>query len=104
MQKNLGSLENYLDTLDHKFTTIGISESWLKDGNMERYVLKGYNAVHKCRPRRSGGGVSIYTQDFLEYYTREDLCYQNSTIESVFIEIDKDQIGKDKNVSIGVVY
>ena len=103
-QKNLGSLENYLDTLDHKFTTIGISESWLKDVNMERYGLKGYNAVHKCRPLRSGGGVSIYIQDFLEYYTREDLCYQNSAIESVFIEIDKDQIGKDKNVIIGVIY
>ena len=66
--------------------------------------VKSYNAVHKCRPLRSGGGVSIYIQDFLEYYTREDLCYQNSIIESVFIEIDKDQIGKDKNVIIGVVY
>ena len=103
-QKNLGSLENYLDTLDHKCTTIGISESWLKDVNTDRYVLKGYNAVHKCQPLRSGGGVSIYIQDFLEYYTREDLCYQNSTIESVFIEIDKDQIGKGKNVIIGVIY
>ena len=70
-QKKLGSLENYLDTLDHKFTTIGISESWLKDANTERYVSKGYNAVHKCRPLRSGGGVSIYIQDFLEYYTRK---------------------------------
>ena len=49
-------------------------------------------------------GVSIYIQDFLEYYSREDLCYQNSTIESVFIEIDKDQIGKDKNAIIGVIY
>ena len=103
-QKNLRLLESYLDTLDHKFTTIGISESWLKDVDTERYVLKGYNAVHKCWPLRSGGGVSIYIQDFLEYYTREDLCYQTSTIESVFIEIDKDQIGKDKNVIIGVVY
>ena len=67
-------------------------------------MLKGYNAVHKCRPLRSGGGVSIYIQDFLEYYTRDDLCNQNSTIESVFIEIDKDQIGKDKNLIIGVIY
>ena len=67
-------------------------------------MFKGYNAVHKCQPLRSGGGVSIYIQNFLEYYTREDLCYQNSTIESVFIEIDKDQIGKEKNVIIGVIY
>ena len=37
------------------------------------------------------------------YYTRENLCYQNSTIESVFIEIDEDQSGKDKNI-IAVIY
>ena len=65
---------------------------------------EGYNAVHKCRPLCCGGGVSIYIQDFLEYYTREDLCYQNSTIESIFIEIDKDQIEKNKYVIIRVVY
>ena len=104
MQKNLGSLENYLETLDHKFTAIGISESWLKEYNVDRHVLDGYKAVHKYRPLRSGGGVSIFIQDSLEYFTREDLCHQNNSIESVFIEIDKNQLGKDKNVIIGVVY
>ena len=72
-QKKLGSLANYLETGDKKFTTIGMSESYLKDVNTQRYVLKSYNVVHKCRPLRSGDGVSIYIQDFLEYYTREDL-------------------------------
>ena len=104
MQKNLGSLENYLETLDHKFTAIGISESWLKEYNVDRPVLDGYKAVHKYRPLRSGGGVSIFIQDSLEYFTREDLCHQNNSIESVFIEIDKHQSGKDRNVIIGVVY
>ena len=66
--------------------------------------LDGYKAVHKYRPLRSGGGVSIFIQNSLEYFTREDLCHQNNSIESVFIEIDKTQLGKDKNVIIGVVY
>ena len=104
MQKNLGSLENYLEALDHNFTAIGISESWLKEYNVDRHVLDGYKAVHKYRPLRSGGGVSIFIQESLEYFTREDLCHQNNSIESVFIEIDKTQLGKDKNVIIGVVY
>ena len=104
MQKNLGSLENYLETLDHKFTAIGISESWLKEYNVDRHELDGYKAVHKYRPLRSGGGVSIFIEDSLEYSTREDLCHQNNSIESVFIEIDKNQLGKDRNVIIGVVY
>ena len=28
----------------------------------------------------------------------------NSHMETIFIEIDKEQIGKDKNVIIGVIY
>ena len=60
--------------------------------------------MHKYRPLRSGGGVSIFIEDSLEYIIGEDLCHQNNSIESVFIEIDKTQLGKDKNVIIGVVY
>ena len=48
--------------------------------------------------------MSIFIQDSLEYFIREDLCHQNNSIESVFIEIGKTQLGKDKNVIIGVVY
>ena len=61
-QKNLRSQENYLEALDHKFTAIGISESWLKEYNVDRHVLDGYKAVHKYRPLRSGGGVSILSR------------------------------------------
>ena len=97
-------LESYLATLNHKFTIVGISESWLKDHNADRYGLSGYNAIHKYRSTRARGGVSIFIQDDIEYFCRDDLCYQNDTIETVFIEIDKDHVGKEKNVIIGVIY
>ena len=32
-----------------------------------------------------------------------DLCYLNTHIETFFIEIDQEQIGKDKNVIISVI-
>ena len=103
-QKNLGTLEHFLSTLHHNFTIIGISESWLKDHNADRYGIEGYQAVHKYRPTRTGGGVSIFVQDSIDYFQRPDLCYQNKYIESIFIEIDKDQVGKDRNVIAGVIY
>ena len=103
-QKNLGTLESYLATLNHKFTVIGISESWLKNHNADRYGLSGYNAIHKYRSARSGGGVSIFIQDDIEYFWRDVLCFQNDTTETAFIEIDKDHVGKEKNVIIGVIY
>ena len=103
-KKNLGTLEHYLNTLHHNFTIIGISESWLKDHNADRYGIDGYQAVHKYRPTWTGGGVSIFVQDSIDYFQRPDLCYQNKYIESIFIEIDKDQVGKDRNVIAGVIY
>ena len=103
-QKNLASLEHYINNLDHTFTVIGISESWFKDHSVDRYGIEGYNGVHTFRPIRSGGGVSIFVQNSVEYFVRTDLCYLNTPIETIFIEIDKEQIGKDKNEIIGVIY
>ena len=66
--------------------------------------MSGYNAIHKYRSARSVGGASIFIQDDIEYFCRDDLCYQNVTIETVFIEIDKNHVGKEKNVIIGWIY
>ena len=104
ISKNLNNFDNYLGGLDHKFSIIAVSESWLKDHSVDRYGLHGYNSEHKYRRSRGGGGVSIFVENSIEYFVREDLCYQNDNIETLFIEIDKDQIGKDKNVLIGVIY
>ena len=43
-------------------------------------------------------------QESVEYFIRDDRCYQNNILESVFVDIDKDQVGKDRNVIAGVVY
>ena len=80
------------------------SESWLKDHNADIYGFSGYNAIHKYRSTRSGGGVSIFIQYDIEYFCRDDLCYRNDTFETVFIEIDKDHVGKEKNVIVEVIY
>ena len=103
-QKNLGSLEHFLSTLHHEFSIIGISESWLKDHDVDRYGIQGYEAVHRYRPTRSGGAKSIFVQDSIDYVQRSDISYQNKYIESVFIEIYKDQIGKDRNAIVDVIY
>ena len=93
-QKNLASLEHYINNLDHTFTVIGISESWLKEHSVDRYGIEGYNGVHTFRPIRSGGGVLIFVQNSVEYFVRTDLCYLNTHIETIFIEIDKEQIAR----------
>ena len=102
--KNLNSFDNYLAGLNDKFSIIALSESWLKDHSVDRYGLHGYNAEHRFRPSRGGGGVSLFIKDSIEYSVREDLCCQNAHIETLFIEIAKENIGKSKNVLIGAIY
>ena len=94
--RNLTSFDNYLSTLGHDFSIIGLTETWLKEHNIELYGIDGYNSEHAIRKNKSGGGVSIFIQDTLEYFIRQDLSYQNDNIECIFIEIDKSQLKKDK--------
>ena len=102
--KNISKLENYLHLLNHEFSIIGITETWLKDSTKELYSLDGYQPIHNCRPIRSGGGVSLLIKNHLEFTVRNDLCVSDASAESLFIEIDKDVVGKNKNVIVGVIY
>ena len=51
-----------------------------------------------------GGGVALLIRDWLTVAERDDICVYNSDIESVFVEIDKDQIRSSKNIVIGTIY
>ena len=102
--RNLGKFETYLSTLDQVFTIIALSESWLKDRNVDLYGIPGYNAEHRFRPLRSGGGVSLLIKESVEYFVREDMTFQNNNMESLLIEINKDQIGKQYNIIVEVIY
>ena len=84
--RNLKFFENYLCTLNHKFSIIGLSETWFKEHNKELYGLNGYNGVHNIRNSWIGGGVSLYIKESIEYCQRDDLCQQDDLIESIFIE------------------
>ena len=102
--KNLNKFDLYLNNLKHDFPVIALSETWLKDHNCDRYGIDGYNAEHNFRPIRGGGGVSLYIKDTIEYTVRDDLRFQNNILETLFIEIDKDQFAKRQNIIIGVIY
>ena len=85
-------------------TVILISESWLNDTNSDMFSITGYKHEYLYRENRKGGGVSLFIQNNLAYKTREDLNLIKKNIETVFIEVDKDQIVLSRNAIIGLVY
>ena len=85
--KNLNNFELYINNLDFSFNVIGLSETWIKEHNCALLELNGYNSRHVYRPRRVGGGVSLYIKNNINYLFRNDLSILEDCIESVFIEI-----------------
>ena len=104
ISRNLNAFETYLKNLAHKFTVLGLTETWLNNSNFNTFCLAGYYHVYNYRSIRVGGGVSLFIQDCFEYVKRNDLCIMNEFIETVFIELNKDQTNFGKNIIIGVVY
>ena len=102
--KNLGNFENYLGGLNHSFTVIGISETWLNDTNKNCYSVNGYNHIGQCRGVRPGGGVSLYVKNSLSYSCRSELNRNETHIECIFIELSKSETGLIKDTVIGMIY
>ena len=103
-RKNLGDFENYLNILNHDFTIIGLSETWLNDNDSDLYGLCGYKVIGHHRVNRAGGGVAVCVQDHVCFKERPDLSYFSEDCESVFIEVEKGHQQQSSNVIIGVIY
>ncbi len=106
---NIRSIANKFDTfkhllnsLNHDFSIISLTETWLNDQNSETFNLGNYNFVCSNRSNRKGGGVGFYVSNNLNYKLRTDLdIYQEGIVESIFIEIIST---KTKNIIIGSIY
>ena len=103
IKKNLSEFETYLQLLDHEFTVIGLTETWLNDSSCEIYGINGYKSVEKHRSGM-GGGVALFMRDNLTFTERNDLAHFDEDIESVYIEIGKDQLHSNRDIVIGVIY
>ena len=102
--KNLGNFTSFISNLNLKFAFIGLSETWLNENNCTLYNMDGYNKVDKYRINRTGGGVSLYIRNDIQFIERPDLSEFNENIESLSIEISKDVALFERNVVILLVY
>ena len=101
LTKNIDSLRMLLHQLNHNFSIIGLSETWLKEEagsylNLPGYILETVNRDHKA-----GGGVALYISSDLTYLPRPDLSISVDSLECYFVEIIS---CKHKNIIAGVVY
>ena len=104
LNKHMDEINILIDNPKFKFTILCFTETWLNDETSDLSSIKGYTDVHTFRNTKSGGGVSIYISDTLNFTTLENLTNTSKHIESLFIRIDKREINTTKDVIIGCVY
>ena len=87
MPANFTSLLSYLENITHKFSVIGLTETWLKQSNVPLYGVTGYNHIAITRSHGKGGGVSLLISDVFVYSELIDMCIVSDYIECIFARI-----------------
>ena len=104
LPKHYDELQIFLKSLEHKFSIVGLTETWLDENKHDLYDLPDYNCIHRYREGRRGGGVSLCLRNGIPHTSRNDLEYFDSEMESVFIEIESTAFDTKSNIIVGVTY
>ena len=52
--------KTYIRSLEHEFSIIGLTETWLNSSNANDFPLPNYHSTGMVRKNKQGGGVSLY--------------------------------------------
>ena len=58
--RNFDKFTQLLNSSQHEFSAIGISETWLNDINEDYVNITGYRFISSNRVGRIGGGSGLY--------------------------------------------
>ena len=98
---NIDKLNNLLNSLNHTFSVICVSESWLKiNSPCQLLEINGYKMLRTDRPIGRGGGVVMYVNSNILFQVLDSPT--SPDFQSIFIEI-KNTVNK-KNAVVGVTY
>jgi hypothetical protein len=101
LNKHTHDVMNYFSSLDHQFDIYGFSETWFKsDDDASLVDIGDYSVESYIREGRSGGGVSLFINNNINYRIRPDLSIDCKDCDTLFIETSNNSI----TTIIGIVY
>ena len=104
-----GRLTDYgilLESIDNPFHILGLTETWLKPNNANNVEIEGFEYIHSIRPtdsvsdKESGGGLSFFIKQGVEYKVCEHLNSMEPYMESLFLEVTRNS----KTYLVGLIY
>ena len=94
---NYSNFDNFLvelQSLQHKFSVIGLAETNIDSENQNLYQITNYTSIYQSRilgpkqqPKSKGSGVGLYIHDSYNFSKASNLSFCNENIESLFITI-----------------
>ena len=97
---NLSLLLSDIENIDHRFSVIGLTETWLNPFNIDAYGIDGYSHIGITRSNQNGGGVSLFMSNEISYSELTAFTKVQEYIECLFLKINF----KDIINIIGIVY
>ena len=86
--KNQDALSHLLTKINHKFSVLAITETWVKESNVNDLSFEGYNFVSNLRANRIGGGVGLFIDQNFSYIILPEFNVPDANIiESLFVDI-----------------
>ena len=108
---NIRSLSKHYDELQmlllqnqFQMLTVCLTETWLKNENVNLYNLPGYNSVNNYRMKKPGGGVTIMIREDLPFNYIDQLTYIDHNIESIGVKLQKNPLFFTRDTIICCIY
>ena len=103
LPKHFDEYNNLLETINHEFKVLGISETRLTETSAPHNLdIDGYDSLFS-NTKASPGGTALYISNDLKFKPRKDLScllYSDKELESTFCEL---MFEKQENVIIGCI-
>ena len=104
LPKHFENLNCYLNSLQHKFKIIGISETRITNTTAPHKLdINGYSALFN-KTEASAGGTALYIAQEINFKQRKDLSncvYSQKELESTFCELN---LKNQPNLIVGCIY
>ena len=98
---NYEEISTFISLTNIHFSVLGFTETW-SHGNINSVLnIPHYNCIESFRSNKRGGGVCLYVSNELPFVKLSNISFFNDSVESLFIEINCDTLGK---CTIGVIY
>ena len=105
LRKHYDDLQAFLSVINHSFSFICLSETWLSRSDENLYALAGYTSEHCSRDTYRAGGSAILIKSSVSYTRRQDISFTNLLCESIWLEFHHSVLSiNNRNTIIASIY